>query len=26
MMDDIAQEGAAAFIAKRAPTWARNEP
>jgi enoyl-CoA hydratase/carnithine racemase len=26
MMDDIAQEGVSAFIAKRAPTWARNEP
>jgi 1,4-dihydroxy-2-naphthoyl-CoA synthase len=25
MMDDIAQEGASAFIAKRAPAWARNE-
>lgn len=25
MMDDIAQEGVSAFIAKRAPTWARNE-
>ena len=25
MMDDIAQEGASAFIAKRAPAWDRNE-
>ena len=25
MMDDIAQEGASAFIAKRAPAWARKE-
>jgi len=25
MMDDIAQEGASAFIAKRAPNWIRNE-
>jgi enoyl-CoA hydratase/carnithine racemase len=25
MMDDIAQEGVSAFIAKRAPNWARNE-
>jgi enoyl-CoA hydratase/carnithine racemase len=24
MMDDIAQEGVSAFIAKRAPSWARN--
>lgn len=25
MMDDVAQEGASAFIAKRAPAWDRNE-
>jgi len=25
MMNDIAQEGTSAFIAKRAPSWARNE-